>query len=62
MASCQPQKEPLPVRVPGKSAHPGQPSPELIERAQHGWDAFLARTGPLPDEDGQKTPAEGTGR
>ncbi|MGW7367910.1 hypothetical protein ACWGI8_31935 [Streptomyces sp. NPDC054841] len=62
MNGNQPQKEPLPVRVPGESTHPGQPSAELIERAQHGWDAFLARTGPLPDEDEQVTPAEDTER
>ncbi len=44
-------KIPLPIRTPGTNLPDGHPSASLLARAQHGWDAFLARTGPLPGED-----------
>ncbi|MFI1063891.1 hypothetical protein ACH4TC_18630 [Streptomyces spororaveus] len=50
MAHRQQKRAPLPTRT-GQSSLAGQPSTTLVERASHGWNAFLARTGPLPGED-----------
>ncbi|MEU3219536.1 hypothetical protein [Streptomyces sp. NPDC006971] len=44
-------KTSLPIRTPGTNLSDGHPSASLLARAQHGWKAFLARTGPLPGED-----------
>ncbi|MET9917716.1 hypothetical protein ABZZ04_11610 [Streptomyces sp. NPDC006435] len=38
------------TQAPDSNLPGSHPSTELLARAQHGWDAFLARTGPLPGE------------
>jgi hypothetical protein len=43
-------ESPLSIRAPGSNLPSSHPSAELLARAQHGWDAFLTRTGPLPGE------------
>ncbi|MFF5974061.1 hypothetical protein ACFY7C_21320 [Streptomyces sp. NPDC012769] len=44
---------------PSTGTHPAHcgcvPSAELLGRARRGWEAFLARTGPLPGEPASDT-------
>ncbi|MFZ3497154.1 hypothetical protein ACODT5_28690 [Streptomyces sp. 5.8] len=49
--TSQQERAPLPTRTPDGPTNPGQPSSTLSEISTHGWNAFLARTGPLPGED-----------
>ncbi|GAA1166288.1 hypothetical protein GCM10009654_23950 [Streptomyces hebeiensis] len=46
-----PEREPLALRAPATLLPHDGLSPGLLARAQHGWDTFMARTGPLPGED-----------
>ena len=48
--SAQPDcsETPPPVRTLEPNPPEGHPSAGLLARAQRGWNAFLARTGPLP--------------
>ncbi|MFF9072171.1 hypothetical protein ACF1BP_28670 [Streptomyces sp. NPDC014735] len=49
--TSHPESDPLPIRTPGTNPPDGYPSANLLARAQHGWNAFVARTWPLPGED-----------
>ncbi|MGW2177913.1 hypothetical protein ACWCXX_07420 [Streptomyces sp. NPDC001732] len=46
----RPESGPPLAQAPDSNLPGSHPSTELLARAQHGWDAFLARTGPLPGE------------
>ncbi|MFF3732621.1 hypothetical protein ACFYXM_20405 [Streptomyces sp. NPDC002476] len=49
--TSHPESDPLPIRSLGMNPPDGYPSASLLARAQLGWNAFLARSGPLPGED-----------
>ncbi|MFF9401321.1 hypothetical protein [Streptomyces sp. NPDC014744] len=49
--SSHPENDPLPIRSLGTNPPDGYPSASLLARAQLGWNAFLARSGPLPGEE-----------
>ncbi|MBT2478363.1 hypothetical protein [Streptomyces sp. ISL-94] len=51
MTSSQQERAPLSTRTFNEARRPGEPSERLTARASRGWNAFLARTGPLPGED-----------
>jgi hypothetical protein len=51
--AATPSRQQLPLRVPGDTL-----SRRTLEIAEHGWDAFVRRHAPDPDEEAEATEAE----